>query len=118
VLEAVDYFWRHHLQEMDHLREGIGLRGYGQKNPLYEYQKEGFTMFQQMIEEMKEAVVRKCFFHDVPSPEEIIAHIEEERRRRDALEGQMKLVHGSDVEPANESNPPTKGKSGKKSNKR
>ena len=118
MLEAVDYFWRHHLQEMDHLREGIGLRGYGQKNPLYEYQREGFILFQQMLEEMKEAVVRKCYYHDVPSPEEIIAHIEEERKKRDALEGQMKLVHGSDVEPASEQPATQKGKSGKKSNKR
>ncbi len=95
LLEACDYFWRHHLQEMDHLREGIGLRGYGQKNPLYEYQREGFILFQQMLEEMKEAVVRKVFYHDVPSPQEVIAHIEEERRRRDLLEEQMQLGRGA-----------------------
>jgi preprotein translocase subunit SecA len=98
MLEAVDYFWRHHLQEMDHLREGIGLRGYGQKNPLYEYQKEGFIIFQQMLEEMKESVVRRLYYHDVPSVQDVVAHIEEERRRRDALEKQMQLVHGEDVE--------------------
>jgi preprotein translocase subunit SecA len=98
LLEAVDYFWRHHLQEMDHLREGIGLRGYAQKNPLYEYQKEGFVLFQQMLEEMKESVIRRLCYHDVPPVEEVIKHIEEERRRHEELQRQIKLVHGSDVD--------------------
>jgi preprotein translocase subunit SecA len=98
MLEAVDYFWRHHLQEMDYLREGIGLRGYAQKNPLYEYQREGFILFQQMLEEMKESVLRRLFYHAVPSPEEIIKHIEEERRRHAELEKQMQLTHGSETE--------------------
>ncbi len=100
MLEAVDYFWRHHLQEMDHLREGIGLRSYGQKNPLYEYQREGFIMFQQMLEEMKETVTRKLYYHDVPSVEDVVAHLEEERARRDALDKQIQLGRGSeDAEP-------------------
>jgi preprotein translocase subunit SecA len=98
LLEAVDYFWRHHLQEMDHLREGIGLRGYAQKNPLYEYQKEGFILFQQMLEEMKESVVRRLCYHDVPPVEEVIKHIEEERRRHEERQRQMRLVHGSDLD--------------------
>jgi preprotein translocase subunit SecA len=98
MLEAVDYFWRHHLQEMDYLREGIGLRGYAQKNPLYEYQKEGFVLFQQMLEEMKESILRRLFYHAVPSPEEVVKHIEEERRRHAELEKQMQLTHGGEVE--------------------
>jgi preprotein translocase subunit SecA len=99
LLEAVDYFWRHHLQEMDHLREGIGLRGYGQKNPLHEYQKEGFVLFQQMLLELKESVIRRLCYHDVPPVEEVIKHIEEERARHEERQRQMKMVHGSDVEP-------------------
>jgi preprotein translocase subunit SecA len=102
LLEGVDYFWRHHLQEMDHLREGIGLRGYAQKNPLYEYQKEGFVLFQQMLEELKESVVRRLCYHDVPPVEEVIKHIEEERRKHAERESQMKMVHGSDVEGVDE----------------
>jgi preprotein translocase subunit SecA len=97
-LEAIDYFWRHHLQEMDHLREGIGLRGYGQKNPLYEYQKEGFVIFQQMLEELKESVVRRLFYYHVPAPQEVIAHFEEERKKHEERERQMTMTHGDVVE--------------------
>jgi preprotein translocase subunit SecA len=98
LLEGLDYFWRHHLQEMDHLREGIGLRGYAQKNPLYEYQKEGFLLFQQVLEEFKESVVRRLCYHDVPPVEEVIKHIEEERRKHLEREQQMKMVHGGEVD--------------------
>lgn len=102
MLETLDYFWRIHLQEMDHLREGIGLRGFGQKNPLYEYQREGFILFQQTLEEFKEATIRKLFFHEVPSVEEVVAHIEEERRRHEARMAQAQMVHGGDEEPTEE----------------
>ncbi len=98
ILEGVDYFWRHHLLEMDHLREGIGLRGYAQKNPLYEYQREGFILFQQMIAEMKESVLRRLCYHDVPSVEEVVKHIEEERRKHEERQRQVQLVHGDEVE--------------------
>jgi preprotein translocase subunit SecA len=98
MLEAVDFFWRHHLQEMDHLREGIYLRGFAQKNPLYEYQKEGFVLFQQMLEEMKESVLRRLFYHAVPSVQEVVAHIQEERRQHAELEKQMQLGHGETIE--------------------
>jgi preprotein translocase subunit SecA len=83
---------------MDHLREGIGLRGYAQKNPLYEYQKEGFVLFQQMLEEMKESVVRKLFYYNVPRVEEVIAHFEQERRRHEEQQRAMTLQHGGESE--------------------
>jgi preprotein translocase subunit SecA len=102
ILEGVDYYWRHHLQEMDHLREGIGLRGYAQKNPLYEYQREGFVLFQQMLEELMESIVRRLCYHDVPPVEEVIKHIEEERRKHEERQQQMQLVHGDSVEGADE----------------
>jgi preprotein translocase subunit SecA len=98
LLEAVDYFWRHHLQEMDYLREGIGLRGWAQKNPLYEYQREGFILFQSMLAEMKESVIRRLMYHDVPSVDQVVAHIEEERRKHAEREKQMQLVHGEELE--------------------
>ncbi len=112
ILEAVDYFWRHHLQEMDYLREGIGLRGWAQKNPLYEYQREGFIVFQSMLAEMKESVIRRLMYHDVPSVEQVVAHIEEEKRKHAEREKQMQLVHGSDVEAAEGGAEPEQGSAG------
>jgi preprotein translocase subunit SecA len=49
MLQTLDGLWKDHLLNMDHLKEGIGLRGYGQKNPLQEYQKEGFDLFEAML---------------------------------------------------------------------
>jgi preprotein translocase subunit SecA len=56
-LQAIDQQWKDHLLSMDHLRQGIGLRGYGQKDPKQEYKKEGYEMFVQMTWRVKSAVV-------------------------------------------------------------
>jgi preprotein translocase subunit SecA len=61
MLQTIDSLWKDHLLNMDHLKEGIGLRGYGQKNPLQEYQKEGFDMFEEMAQRIQEDVVQKLF---------------------------------------------------------
>ena len=61
LLQSMDNLWKDHLLSMDHLKEGIGLRGYGQKNPLQEYQKEAFTMFEELSDRMQEDVVEKLF---------------------------------------------------------
>jgi preprotein translocase subunit SecA len=61
MLQTIDSLWKDHLLNMDHLKEGIGLRGYGQKNPLQEYQKEGFDMFEEMVRRKEEDVVQKLF---------------------------------------------------------
>lgn len=92
-LETLDHFWNQHLQQMDQLREGIGLRGYGQKNPKHEYQREGFQLFQAMLTTLKQNIVRKLFYYEVPSPEELMAHIQAEEARRQELERHMKMVH-------------------------
>ncbi|MGH7907532.1 MAG: SEC-C metal-binding domain-containing protein, partial [Candidatus Binataceae bacterium] len=60
-LQTLDSLWKDHLLAMDHLKEGIGLRGYGQLNPLVEYQKEGFTMFEAMMATMQQDVIEKAF---------------------------------------------------------
>jgi len=57
MLMTVDSLWKDHLLSMDHLKEGIGLRGYAQQNPLIVYKKEGFEMFQDMIARIKEETV-------------------------------------------------------------
>jgi len=61
MLQYLDGFWKDHLLIMDHVKEGIGLRGYGQRNPLIEYKKEGFKLFQAMSDRIKEEVIRTLF---------------------------------------------------------
>src|SRR6202007_3226176 len=61
VLSVLDRKWREHLYEMDYLREGITLRGYGQRDPLVEYQREGYDMFGSMMEGIKEESVGSLF---------------------------------------------------------
>ncbi|MDB4349588.1 preprotein translocase subunit SecA [Omnitrophica bacterium] len=61
LLQTIDTKWKDHLYSMDNLREGIGLRAYGQRNPLIEYQHEGFEMFYQMIDSIKEEAMEFIF---------------------------------------------------------
>ena len=58
MLQIVDQQWKDHLYSLDHLKEGIGLRGYGQRDPLVEYKKESFALFQAMKERVDEEIVR------------------------------------------------------------
>jgi preprotein translocase subunit SecA len=58
TLRVIDEQWKEHLYEMDLLKEGIGLRAYGQKDPLIEYKKEGFEMFTQMLDRINEGVLQ------------------------------------------------------------
>jgi len=62
LLHVIDDQWKDHLLSMDHLKEGIGLRGYGQKDPLVEYKKESFLLFQQMMDRIEDEAVRYLFF--------------------------------------------------------
>src|SRR5437870_3630750 len=59
MLQTLDALWKDHLLNMDHLKEGIGLRGYGQVNPLQAYQKEGYDMFEDMIRRMEADAIEK-----------------------------------------------------------
>jgi preprotein translocase subunit SecA len=61
LLQTVDTLWKEHLLAMDHLKEGIGLRGYGQQNPLRVYKKEGFDMFQALSDRIQEEVLGILF---------------------------------------------------------
>ncbi len=60
-LSVIDEKWKEHLREMDDLKEGIGLRGYGQKDPLVEYKREGFQMFVELLDEINRETVRTLF---------------------------------------------------------
>ena len=61
MLQFVDNLWKDHLLGMDHLKDGVGLRGYAQKNPLTEYKKEGFEMFSKMMHQIREGVTEYLF---------------------------------------------------------
>src|SRR5204863_6966711 len=61
MLIVIDTQWKDHLLSIDHLKEGIGLRGYGQRDPLTEYKKEAFDLFQDMVERVKAIVVERLF---------------------------------------------------------
>jgi preprotein translocase subunit SecA len=61
MLQIVDAQWKDHLYSLDHLKEGIGLRGYGQRDPLVEYKKESFALFQDMKSRIEEEIVRYLF---------------------------------------------------------
>ncbi|MEE0654253.1 MAG: preprotein translocase subunit SecA, partial [Bifidobacterium criceti] len=67
VLAVLDRKWREHLYEMDYLKDGIGLRGMGQRDPLVEYQREGYQMYNSMIEAIKEESIQLLFHVDVDS---------------------------------------------------
>ena len=62
MLNVIDDQWKDHLLSMDHLKEGINLRGYGQKDPLVEYKKESYILFQDMMDRIEDETVRYLFF--------------------------------------------------------
>ncbi|MGD8438410.1 MAG: preprotein translocase subunit SecA, partial [Syntrophobacterales bacterium] len=80
TLQTVDQRWREHLLAMDHLKEGIGLRGYAQQNPLIEYKREGLEMFQEMVEQIKGEILQMLFRIQV-APQEETEHLQEAQQQ-------------------------------------
>ena len=95
MLQTIDYLWKDHLLNMDHLREGVGLRGYAQKDPLREYTKEGFDMFSLMMDKFGMDVCSNLFRIRPVSDEEI----RELEKKRELEESRMVLGRGGDEEP-------------------
>src|SRR5262245_26660599 len=93
LLQTIDSLWKDHLLSMDHLKEGIGLRGYGQKNPLQEYQKEAFAMFEGLLQRMQEDVVEKLFTVQIARQEDA-QRIEQPQR---APQRQVLTSHGGQM---------------------
>jgi len=81
MLQAIDVHWKDHLLNIDHLKEGIGLRGYGQKDPKQEYKKEAYQLFMEMIIRIREETVEKVFWVQLER-EEDIEELEEEQIER------------------------------------
>ncbi len=84
LLQTLDALWKDHLLSMDHLREGIGLRGYGQKDPILEYKKEGYMLFREMMNSFVADTVSKLFRVKVSSEESVSRAAERGRQRQAA----------------------------------
>ncbi len=107
LLEELDRCWKEHLRNMDALRDGIGLRGYGQRDPKLEYKREGFDMFQEMLFQIRESVFRSLTRVRVQrvSPEEEQARAEAEKealarefRHREESSGELSYSGGGEDE--------------------
>ncbi|WP_033506029.1 preprotein translocase subunit SecA [Bifidobacterium pullorum] len=98
VLAVLDRKWREHLYEMDYLKDGIGLRGMGQRDPLVEYQREGYQMYNSMIEAIKEESIQLLFHVDIDrvAMTQDLQSEQDEDAAVDAAEAQM----GIDTESA------------------
>ncbi|MGB5684808.1 MAG: preprotein translocase subunit SecA [Candidatus Electrothrix sp.] len=95
LLQMVDTLWKEHLLNMDHLKEGIGLRGYGQKNPLDEYKKEGYELFLSMIETVKEQTITTLMHVRILQSDEVDRFEEEQRRKQEEKLEQARLSTAS-----------------------
>jgi preprotein translocase subunit SecA len=91
ILDIVDTQWKDHLLTLDHLKEGIGLRGYGQKDPLVEFKKEAFILFEEMMGRIDVETVRYLFLIQPAKPEEEAREIE---RRQKRLQQQLQYQAG------------------------
>jgi len=104
MLQVLDTNWKDHLASMDHLRDGIHLRGYAQQNPKQEYKKEAFNMFTRMLEDIKRDVIRMLYAIQIKSKEDVMEIEEERRRLAEQEQNKMKFVHAAtDAVPANDS---------------
>jgi len=84
LLQVVDQNWKLHLLAMDDLKEGIGLRGYGQKDPLVEYKKESYLMFQDMMNRIDQEALRFLYLMQPVQEEEQVKEIERKQRKQQA----------------------------------
>ncbi|MBF0370637.1 MAG: preprotein translocase subunit SecA [Magnetococcales bacterium] len=92
LLQILDYLWKEHLLNMDHLKEGIHLRGYAQKDPLNEYKQEAFQLFDGLMERIKSETVEVLSRVEVKQPDEVARQEEERAAARDR---RLQMSHAS-----------------------
>jgi len=102
MLQAIDTHWKDHLLAMDHLKEGISLRGYGQKDPIREYQREGYEIFMDMVYRIKEDTLEKLSVVQIQTEDDV-------SRMRAQQEREYQMSRGED-----EKKPETMKREGKK----
>ena len=95
ILQTMDNQWREHLAAMDHLRQGIHLRGYAQKDPKQEYKREAFTLFSSMLDHLKYDIIRLLGSVELRTEEDVSA-IEEQRRAEQIQK--MQFIHPDDTQ--------------------
>ncbi len=93
ILETIDQAWKQHMLNLDHLKEGIGLRGWGQKTPIIEYKREAFDMFRDMMHQIRKDIVHHIFHLKL---EQFDEHAMEARRQRELDE--LNMISGSEPE--------------------
>src|SRR5213594_4186422 len=89
MLQVVDAQWKDHLLAMDHLKEGIGLRGYGQRDPLVEYKKESYTLFEDLMNRIEEDTLRFLFLLQPVEEKKQAEQIERKRKRAEFIMSQQ-----------------------------
>ncbi|WP_370259838.1 SEC-C metal-binding domain-containing protein, partial [Idiomarina sp.] len=94
MLQSLDQHWKEHLAAMDHLRQGIHLRGYAQKNPKQEYKREAFELFSEMLENLKLDVVTLLSRVRVRAPEDVDA-VDQQRKAADSAPREFKHEQAS-----------------------
>ncbi|PLX87543.1 MAG: preprotein translocase subunit SecA [Desulfuromonas sp.] len=122
LLQTIDMKWKDHLLSIDHLKEGIGMRAYGQKNPKQEYKREAYTLFMEMMGRIREEVLQKLFRVQLVKEDEVAEMEAEQRRQRLALArqgdspsaGQTPLIRQDDRTGRNDPCPCGSGKKYKK----
>jgi len=92
MLQIVDSHWKDHLFAMDHLKEGIGLRGYGQRDPLVEYKKESFGLFEDLMSRIEDDTIRFLFFLQPVNEEKQAEEMERRQRRQQMLLAQQQAA--------------------------
>jgi preprotein translocase subunit SecA len=95
MLQVLDMQWKDHLWSLDHLKEGIGLRGYGQRDPLIEYKKESFDMFEALRTRIEEETIRYLYLFEPISREEQDAREREREEARRKLQREQNLVYSA-----------------------
>jgi preprotein translocase subunit SecA len=101
LLTTIDHLWKDHLLAMDHLREGVGLQGYGQKDPLVIYKKEGYGFFSMMMNQITGDAVRKLFVVQMaPPPEALEEEFEEKDAFANSSDMQYNLSENGELIPA------------------
>ena len=91
LLQMIDKCWKEHLLSLDHLRQGISLRAYGQKDPLNEYKQEAFIMFEEMMEQIRFNITKIISFVEIKTESEQLSQEQERGNQRKKSSKECKM---------------------------